>query len=100
MRATASDWAERVRAWRDSGQSALEFARGKGFSDKSLRWWAGEFARRSVRGPAVTMARVVQRRDDEALAVTIAVGSVTIAVRRGFDPELLRAVIDALARGR
>ena len=36
MRSTAKEWAERVRAWRESGQPATAFAGGKGFSDKTL----------------------------------------------------------------
>ena len=36
MKATAAEWAERVRAWRESGLSAEDFARDKGFKAKLL----------------------------------------------------------------
>lgn len=96
MKASAAEWAERVRAWRESGQGAAEFAAGKDFTDRTLRWWASEFARRER--PSVKMARVV--RVAETTDVTIVVGDARIGVRRGFDPELLREVVIALAGAR
>jgi hypothetical protein len=47
------------------------------------------------------MARVLRdgeqpEADQAAAEVTVAVGTARIVVRRGFDAELLRAVVDAL----
>ena len=52
MRASATEWAERVRAWRESGETAAEFAAGKDFTERTLTWWAGELARTSAGGQA------------------------------------------------
>lgn len=90
---TEAKWAARVKAWRESGESAETFAAGKGFAAGTLRWWASELARRE-RG-AVPIARVVRREATEA-AVAIEIGGARIAVRSGFDPALLRDVIVAL----
>ena len=46
------------------------------------------------------MARVVRRAEPEEEAVAIRIGGAVIAVRRGFDPQLLRDVMSALGSGR
>lgn len=99
-KARAAEWAERVREWRESGQSAAEFAQGRDYSEKSLRWWTGEFKRRAHPTPTVKMARVVRRGAVGEVGMTIAVGAASIGVRRGFDPELLRQVVQALTSAR
>ena len=109
MRTRAAEWSERVRAWRESGQSAEEFAKaGAGYRPTTLRWWASELARRSSPSktrrrrsrPTVTMARVVRRAKQVEGAIAIRVGSAVIAVHRGFDAQLLRDVVSALGSGR
>ena len=100
MRVRATEWAERVRAWKANGSSADEFARGKPFTGKMLGWWAGEFARRSREKPTVAMARVIPRDVARDATLAVQVAGTLIAVRRGFDPELLREVVDALGARR
>ena len=109
------EWAARVAEWRASGQSALKFCEGKSFSVHSLRRWSSELAaRRSVvesvaasktREKTPRIARAVirpERAGDLAAAatggagVTLAIGPVQVRVERGFDPRVLRAVIDSL----
>lgn len=99
VKATAAEWAERVRAWRESGQSAPEFAEGKGYSEKLLRWWGSELARRERQKPRVQMARVV-RVPPASVPLTVAIGAARIEVRAGFDRALLRDVVDALRGAR
>ena len=104
MRTRAAEWAERVRAWREGGLSAEEFAKVGGYRSKTLQWWASELARRSSptrlrtrrSKPKVAMARVVRRTEHADEALAIRVGGAVIAVRRGFDPQLLRDVMSAL----
>jgi len=98
-KASAAVWTERVRAWHESGQPFAEFAQSHDYSEKALRWWSAEFKRRARREPTVRMARVVQREPDE-VELTIAVAGTSIAVRRGFDGELLRQVVQALTGAR
>lgn len=109
MRTRASEWADRVRAWRESGLSAEEFAKPGGYRAQLLQWWASELARRSSPSPIVArrrrskpkvvMARLVRREEpvEETLAIRIA-GAV-IAVSRGFDAQLLRDVVSVLGGG-
>jgi hypothetical protein len=40
MRQTRREWAQRVAAWRRSGQSSKEFAAGAGINASTLLWWS------------------------------------------------------------
>jgi hypothetical protein len=99
MRTTAAEWAERVRAWHESGKTSAEFAEGKGFSGKLLCWWGSELARRARKKPRVRMALVVRPAPPIA-PLTVNVGAARIEVRAGFDRALLRDVVDALGAAR
>ena len=111
MRTKASEWAERVRAWRESGLSADEFAKPRGYRSKTLAWWSSELARRSRMKskahpqslPRVAMARVLrvvrpEAERDEVIAILV--GGAQIAVRPGFNARLLRDVVVALGAPR
>ena len=98
MRTTAAEWSERVRLWRESGQTAPAFAEGKDYSEKLLRWWASELARRARKEPSVRFARVV--RPPPSALLVVAVGAARVEVRAGFDRALLRDVVDALGGAR
>jgi hypothetical protein len=91
----AAEWAERVRAWRESGDSAPAFARGKSYSAKQLWWWSGELGRRERKGPRVKLAQLVRVRAPGA-PLTVAVGAARVEVRAGFDRALLREIVEAL----
>lgn len=118
----ANEWAKRVAAWQASGQSAEDFAKGKGYRAKTLQWWSSELRRRARRGAskaqgarkqrssqrltsAVRFARVVRTSQSKASSgrvasseagVSVRVGKAEIAVRRGFDDVLLAEVVRAL----
>src|SRR4051794_21580723 len=88
---SAEEWEVEVAAWRASGESARAYARRRGYSASSLFRRARElgaptFVRLEVVAPAV---------DIESIALEIA--GATIRVKRGFDAELLRDVLSALA---
>ncbi len=124
---TAAVWAERVRAWRSSGESAARFAAAHGLAESTLRWWARQLraadttpvvARRGGRAPrasaavstaptkSVMLARVVRPDRDAAAAgnagaaVEVLVGDVRVRVDRGVDETALRLVFRALGVGR
>ena len=99
VKATAAEWAERVRAWRETGQEAAVFAGGKGYSAKRLRWWCSELARRERRKPSVRLARLV-RVAPPSVPVIIAIGGARIEVRAGFDRAVLRDVVSAIGGAR
>lgn len=101
-------WADRVRAWRTSGESAVAFAEANGFTHSALRYWTKRLARPRkaaspppmvalVRKPAVSTPATTPA-DDAELVVEIA--NARIRVSRGFDPELLVQVARALGGAR
>jgi hypothetical protein len=99
MTKTQMKWSVLVSEWHSSGQSAEQFAEGKGFKASTLRWWAGQMSRidREPTTRAVTLARVVRTPQPSCdAALTIAIGGARIVVARGFDALLLREVVAAL----
>lgn len=114
MTTTEARWAERVRDWRASGKTADAFADGQQFEASTLRYWASRLKASAPTPPEATvpkkvaMARVIRRRRSQPVAargaetaeIAIAIGDARITVSRGFDPELLRSVVAALAGGR
>jgi hypothetical protein len=105
MTETQSKWAERVKAWKASGDTAPVFCDGKGFTPGGLRYWASQLRKIGGRaqGGEVRLARVVRAPRPAPVAETpilIEVGAARLGVRRGFDPEALRAVLELLGGGR
>lgn len=109
------EWAARVAAWRASGQSAVKFCEGKSFSVHSLRRWSSELGARRSTAESVTVSKAREKNPRLARAVirpeaggdvagtspkdagvTLAIGAVQVRVERGFDPEVLRTVIESL----
>jgi len=106
-------WTAVVRAWRSSGKPAHAFAAERGIVESTLKYWARTLERASSarsRAPRAvldprpatttpTLARVVRESDStgDADAITIDIAGARVAVRRGFDHELLREVVQALA---
>lgn len=101
MTKTESKWATRVRAWRTSGQAAARFAEGRGFEASTLRWWASRLGREVKEPPPafgsrVRLVRVTRAPAASSEALVVSVGAARIEVRAGFDPELVRELVDAL----
>lgn len=102
-------------ALRASGLSAARFARQHGLTGQRVYWWmaqlgataAGEDESQRSRRPQFVPVRVVESSSRsekptprEQGGLEIQVGRCTvIRVRRGFDNELLRSVVAALAEG-
>ena len=99
-------WSERVRAWRESGLSAAEFAKPEGYRPTTLSWWGSELRRRervrSSAEPKLAMARVrvVRRPTARDGTISVVVGGAQITLRRGFDAALLREIVGALGATR
>jgi len=95
-RATEQVWAERVRSWRDSGESAETFAEGKGYAGSTLRFWASRLGRST----APRVVQLVPKSQTAGSASTsdieLEVSGVRVRVRHGFDRELLGEVIGLL----
>jgi len=103
MTATETKWVNRVREWQASGRTAPDYARGRGFAPSTLVWWSsrlrsgalGDAVASTTSGSTVRMARVV-RVPPSAGTLRVTVGGAGIEVGSGFDPALLREVVEAL----
>jgi hypothetical protein len=98
---TITLWTDRVRAWRESGQSASDFALGKDFKASTLRHWSTRLRRSSkarfvplVRAPEPAPA--VTSIEPACTELVVEVGAVRVRVTPGFDPPLLAEVVRAL----
>ena len=103
MTETEAKWAERVRQWRVSGQTAADFTRGEGYAPTTLWHWAsvlkGRQKTRTKPHPARVRVRMVRVRREvrpSAEPIVIQVGAARVEVRADFDVELLRAVVEAI----
>jgi hypothetical protein len=110
MTETDEKWAERIRLWKASGQTAEAFAVGQPFKASTLKWRAAGLRRaaegrerygkgRAVNG-SMRLARVVSRGRDSAPTqgggVVVEISGARISLSRGFDAELLTDVVRAL----
>jgi len=112
MTKTESKWAARVGAWRASGETAPVFCVGKDFQPGGLRYWASRLHKivepvqavvEPVQAKEVRLARVVRGTRPslaEETPIMIELGAARLGVRRGFDPDALRAVLALLGGGR
>src|SRR6266542_2215529 len=105
MTETQAKWAARVSEWRQSGKPAEEFAVGRGGEGSTLRYWSSRLKHGTYAVPTETqpvrMVRVVRRSKLAAVAtaeagIVVEVGAARVTVRRGFDPLLLRELVESL----
>jgi len=114
MTSSEAKWSERVRAWRESGESAQAFSADKGYAAASLKWWSSRLRRSKRALPStrslalrsaperIAMARVIRRAEPRALSsavvapLVVEISGVRVVVGAGFDAALLREVVTAL----
>lgn len=117
---TESKWAARLAAWRESGQSAADFAANRGFAASTLKWWSHQLpvrpprvekpaleAKMAAAPPSIELVRVARAPKDAAPSVEKLFGShmveletLRIRVEPGFDESALRAIVAALRGAR
>jgi hypothetical protein len=97
----ASEWAQRVAAWRASGLSARDFCRELEYSGKDLQWWSSRLRR--IQKPAdakrVPLARVVRDASappPSASSIVVELGGARVQLAAGADHATLVAVFEAL----
>lgn len=110
IEATAEQWQERVRRWKESGLSAAKFAEQEGITrPQSLWWWSNKLSR--PRESPDTKLKLVQvtpvespsakpRKESGSGHVEVRFGGFTISVSSGFDTDTFRQVVEALERTR
>jgi hypothetical protein len=95
---TESKWAARVADWRKSGLTTTEFCEGKGFSAGGQRYWSSRLrSGKAGKGFAWRASFRARTRLLPTRRSSSRPGNVRIGVRRGFDPEVLRAVLLVLS---
>lgn len=101
--ATAEMWRERVARWKQSGLTRRQFAEREGIKRASaLSWWQYHLKQRDARKSGSAPLRLVRlepvvspaKAADSALEVQC--GRHRVLIRRDFDDELLRRVLDVL----
>jgi hypothetical protein len=109
----AAEWAERVKQWQASGQQSRDFCAGRGYAAKNLLWWSSHFRRHGFpdsakrKSDGVRLARVVRRREGEAMrsparqgsAVVVELSGARIQVDRGADRATVAMVLEILRAG-
>lgn len=93
--ADSATWAKRVAEWRASGQTAREFASGRGFEASTLRWWASQLGGRDGAFVRVVRETGTEARRAEA-PIELEVGEVRVFVRVGVERAALVDVLAAL----
>jgi hypothetical protein len=91
-------WAERIAAYQKSGQTMTAWCTEQGLKVHQLKYWKYKgMERKKTKSTAATFRPVAianSKSEDDSL--WIQVGSARIAVRPGFEPQLLRDVVAAL----
>jgi len=98
-------WRKRVERWRDSGQTALEFAAETGVSVHSLRTWSSRLRREGGRKALAPRGRAWPKfievggaaRTAGTSMLELVVSDTVVRVPVGFDEATLRRVL-AVAR--
>jgi len=107
--ANASEWRERVAAWRTSGLSAAQFCADKDYSEKSLWHWSSRLGRSAQGGgrgrptsgvapePRIAVARLVRTGESSSSgSVVVELNGARIEVQGAVPAATLRAVFDGL----
>ena len=97
------EWARRVAAWRRSGETAAEYARGREFAASTLKWWSSQL--KALAAPpepsSTTVAMIRVQRDaprDTAIAV-VELDDAVVRIASGADEATLTALFGALRAG-
>lgn len=91
---TAEEAEAAVAAWRASGRPRSAFCRQRGWSATRLERWVRAPRRRRAQ---TAFVEVREATSPTAHPMRIEIGRAAIVVERGFDRDLLRAVVEALA---
>lgn len=90
-------WQERINSYRNSGLTMEDWCAANGFTLDQLKYWLYKGRKKSPTQAAPTFLPVaVSSSEPVAFALWIHVGSARIEVTSGFEPQLLREVVEAL----
>lgn len=92
-------WKERVAAFKESGQSARSWCKDKDLKEHQLRYWLEKYDLQEQTKPVETKWISVDVKEKPAhkdSLITVKIDQAIIEVKPGFDPNLLRDVVQAL----
>lgn len=97
---TTAKWAELVEAYETSGLSVEAFAEKHGVVARTLTWWRWKLRQtpqpRQAPMPAFVELTMAAPAPKAELVLRLERIGVEVTVQNGFDPKLLRAVVEAL----
>ena len=95
-------WREHVRAWRASGETAVDYCDRAGLNPRTLRWWAwklGSEVKSTTPAPTGEAATFVELAPVELATGSgfeLEVGSVLVRVPSDFEGPALGRLLDTL----
>ena len=97
-----NQWRELVEEFRNSGETAAAWCRSRSLNVTQFRRWVRKFANDSTHSGEVTTVKwlsvqVEEPAEDTTSVLVVHVGSAFVEVRDGFNPLLLKQVVQALA---
>lgn len=89
-------WQERIVSYRNSGLTMKDWCAANGFTVDQLKYWLYKGKKKSPTQAATFVPVKVASSEPAASALWIHIGSARIEVNSGFEPQLLRDVVEAL----
>lgn len=92
-------WRERIAAFRASGQTGAQWCAAHQVKEHQLWYWVSRFRAAAVEqssGPEFLPVHVEVSKPTEGPPLLVHVGAVAIEIRPGYDPQLLRHLLQTL----
>jgi transposase-like protein len=92
-------WRGRIAAFRASGQTGAQWCAAHQLKEHQLWYWVGRFrdtASERSSGPEFLPVQVEGSNPPEVPPLLVRVGAAAIEVRPGYDPQLLRHLVQTL----
>jgi len=95
-------WRERIRAYRDSGQTMRAWCAAQEIPFNQLKYWLRKLSSSKRKASATTWVTVTpaSHPSPEASSLVVRIGNASIDIRPGFDASLLTQVVRVLEAGR
>jgi hypothetical protein len=96
-RANEQKWRERIRLWKESGQSPTTWCRQNNLTYHNFAYWR-QRERDSLKPKSSRFIELPQESHQDHVGLRIEVGGVTLTVDREFDEETFLKVVRSLRR--
>lgn len=101
IKSPQSDWTELLKAFKASGQTQRTWCQANGIKIHTLRYWLGKERKISVSNSENREWLKLQVQGDvltpSPQSIYVQIGSVSVAVHPGFDPQHLLSVMRTLS---